>query len=298
VALSVSYDPSALTSVVVTVNAAQTSLTITPSPGSATVLDLTSASYDTMSEVATAVEALASIECVAVAPTSTTLASSLLDASQTVTLNSSNTMGTLTYSNTAAGSVSAFIDQLILDVDAAIERYTGRNFTSASRTEKYDGDGTPFLQLRSWPVTTLTSVSVLDDSGSATAYSTNEYRVDLNTGRLVLNTPVQSFGGGRSFDGWDYGAVFPSPAYTRGWVTGFPQGFQNVQVVYTAGYASIPDDLARVATEMVVELYLNRRTNPRAASESVSPVTVNFLGPDDLAKRHAARLAPFARMQC
>lgn len=297
-ALAVAFDPSALTSVVVTTNSTATTLTVTPTPGSATVLDLTAAAYDTLSEVAAAVEALASIECAAVPPNASAIPSVLLDASQTVTLNSSNVLGSVTYSNTASGLVSALIDQMILDVDAAVDRYTGRNFsTSGSRTEKYDGDGTPFLQLRSFPVTSVSSVSLVDDSGSTTALAATDWRVDLTTGRLVLNRPVQTFGGSDPRDGWSDASPQTSPIYSRGWASAFPVGFQNVAVTYTA-LSTVPADLERVATEMVVELYLNRRTNPRVGSESVSPMSRNYLSPSDVARRFSDRLAPFVRPVC
>lgn len=303
-ALAVAFDPAtaSLTQVVFAVNADQTTLTVTPTPGSATVFSLVSTSYDTMTELATGIEALTGIEANAVVPTGTTLASSLLDV-QTVTLTTSNTLGQLTYSNVAAGTVAAFIDQLIDDVDAEIERYCNRTFATATFTEKYDGDGTPFLQLLNYPVTSVTSISWVSDTGTLTAYPTNTYRYEGTTGRVQLNNAVQAYGGGASgppgYAGFygDYGA-YGTPAYTRGWINAFPEGFQNVQVVYVGGYSTIPADLSRVATEMVVDLYLNRRTNPRAGGESVAPVSVSFMPMSDQILKWAERLAPFVRPSC
>lgn len=305
VALAVAFDPAtaSLTQVVFATNSTSTTLTVTPTPGSPTVFTLTSTSYDTMTELAAGIEALTGIECNAVAPNSTTLASTLLDASQTVTLTTSNTLGQMTYSNTAAGTVAAFIDSIILDVDAQIARYTGRTYETATFTETYDGDGTPFLQLNNYPVASVTSISWVADDGSLTAWPTNTYRFEASTGRVQLDAAYQVYGGGAQgppgYAGFygDYGAEY-SPAYTRGWINAFPEGFQNVQAVYVGGYASIPADLSRVATEMVVELYLNRRTNPRASGESVAPVSVSFMSIDDLMKKYQWRLAPFVRPSC
>ncbi|TXH17509.1 MAG: hypothetical protein E6R03_03840 [Hyphomicrobiaceae bacterium] len=305
-ALAIAIDPATLTQAVFTVNADQTTLTVTPTPGSPTTFTLTNASYDTMTELATGVEALAGIECNAVAVNSTTLASTLLDASQSVTLTGANALGQLTYSNVAAGSIAAFIDQLIDDVDAEIERYTGRTFDSATYTETYDGTGTPLLQLNQYPVSSITSISYIDDAGNAQAYPANSYRFESSTGRVQLNTPGQGFGGGggtapafTAYGGYaGDGGLNWNPAYTRGWLNAFPEGFQNVRAVYVGGYATVPADLSRVATEMVVDLYLNRRTNPRASGESVTPVTVSFMPMSDLILKYAQRLGPFRRPTC
>lgn len=293
-ALSFGMNTSTKTSVTIAVNSSSTTLTVTPDPGTVASFNLTSAGYDTLAELAGAIEALGYIGCEVAAPDGGTY-STLLNPSQTLTLNSGNLSGQLVYSNAAAGNISAFIDQLILDVDAAVERQTGRNYTSAARTEKYDGDGTPFLQLRSFPVSSVSSVALVDASGSTSALAATDYRTDLNNGRLVLNDPVQAFGGGASgYGGWF--DAYPTPIYTRGWVNGWPVGFQNIIVTYTAGYTTVPDDLARMATEWVVELYLNRRKNPRNASTGAAGVSESFLSADDLAKKHAARLSPFVRM--
>jgi len=53
---------------------------------------------------------------------------------------------------------------LIPQVSDAIEEYLGRTFTSATYTEYYMGEGTPFLVLNQRPVTSITSV-YLDEEG-------------------------------------------------------------------------------------------------------------------------------------
>lgn len=270
---------------------AGTTLTVTPNTGSPSTFGLTASAYDTIGELATAIDALSSIMAVATAATSTP--SSLLDA-QTASVTPSS-LGQLTYTNTATSTSSALIDQLILEVSSKIALHCERanqltqaeEFTSGARDEYYDGDGQPNLILKNYPATTITTVSTVDYDGNATAVSSADYR--LNADGTALNWRG-------AHDGYPIGAFdadgFPSDG-TTGRV-GWPCGTRNIRVQYTAGFSSIPAGLQGVATDMVVEAYLNRRTNERTSADAKGGGrAVSYRSIDDILKSYVAALAPW-----
>ena len=272
-AIAVSLKGTTLTSCVFTVNSASSSLTVTPNTGSPTTFSLTSASYDTLGELATAIAALSGLTAAVATGLSTDTASSLLTASQSVTITTASDLGQLTYSNAGNGTVAALIDQLITDGSAEIERYCGRTFNTATFTEYYDGTATPYLLLKQAPVTSITSVSFIDADGNATAYESNQYKYESSTGKLdLIGNLWGGIGGGWTGASPNYSwgnlSGYMGPAYNRDFGTAFPAGFQNIKVVYVAGYSSIPSDLQRAATTYVVGLYLNRRANLALASDA------------------------------
>lgn len=275
---------------------ASDTLTLTDS-GGANAFDLTDPDYDTLGELVAAVDALGSWGATIVGGVATSTPSALLN-----DVNSSMTPSTpvvLNYTNAASGTVSALIDNLITEVDLAVGRYCGRinaagtaeTFSSATYTdEAYDGSASPYLTLRNWPVASVSAVKVkYPDSGTQTI-DTDTYRSDLRTGRVFRIETKQD---------WDWlpdsfdQANRNQPGYFRGLYPRWPAGFQNILVTYTAGYATIPADLQGVATEMVVELYLNRTQNPRVSSRSAGGQSFTFHGVDDLLKKYRARLYPY-----
>ncbi len=98
------------------------------------------------------------------------------------------------------GMIQASTDQIIA--------FENREIRSKTITEVYDGDGTRTLILNQDPVTSITSVTIdsdLDGSFSdETAESSDDYRFDST--KIFAN-------------------------FT------FPAGFQNIQIVYTAGFS-------------------------------------------------------------
>lgn len=273
-AIAVSLKSTTLTSCVFTVNSASTTLTVTPNTGAPTTFTLTAAAYDTLGELATAISALSGLTASIATGLSTSTASTLLTASQSVTITTASDLGQMTYTNAGNGTVAALVDQLITDGSDEICRYCGfDSFDSATYTEKYDGTSTPYILLRHAPVTSITSVSWLDSDGNATAYDSSQYRCNLATGQLdMISNGWGGYGGGWVGAAPSYGnggtAGYLGPAYNRDFGTAFPRGFQNIQVVYVAGYSVLPAGLKRAATAFVVDMYLNRRTNISMASDA------------------------------
>lgn len=274
-----------------------TTLSVSPTPGSATNFDLTAAAYDTMSELAAALTALSGID----AETSLvgTEATSLLTSPQTVGLDNADVSGVLTWTNPATNLNATIIDELISRVDYAIARYCNRGsettgeeqFSSGSRDEYYDGEGQSVLVLRNYPVASVSSVSIIDYDGNSTTLSSGDYRIDGRTGRLWYKASgIALASASRDFDGYTTGLAGPSYGVEK---YGWPYGFRNVRVQYTAGYSTIPADLKNVAIDMVCECYLNRRRNTALSGESMSGRSVSYMSVDDAMKKHYAALAPY-----
>lgn len=296
-ALVVSLHGATLTACTFAVNAGQTTLTVTPTPGSPTVFTLTDAAYDTLSELATAISGLSGLEAAVASGVANSTASTLLSASQSVTINATTESGQLTYTNATYATSASYIDQCILDVQDAAYRWCNRDLTtgfgSGTFTETYDGHGSPWIQLRNWPITSITSVSVLAPDGTSTTLDSTTYRVDTRTGMLYRTSGEPwGWGGGVGFDGggdWSgNGGVNSQPAYYRGWSNQFPDGFQNVVVVYVGGNATIPDSLERAARQAVCDLFINRRANRLIGSETNNGRSVTYADADQIIQRNAA----------
>lgn len=118
----------------------------------------------------------------------------------------------------------ALLSSLISQISFAISNYTNRNLLSQSYVERYDGNSSSILMLRQHPIT---AVSALAINGAAVSASPD------------------GIAAGYAFDG-NY--VFLTKAI-------FPKGIQNIQVSYTAGYASVPFDVAEAVTELVADRY-------------------------------------------
>lgn len=152
--------------------------------------------------------------------------------------------------------LDSVIALLIPEAETQIATYLDRDIEDGGSdiTEYYDGTGTDFLFLRSWPVTSITSVSYLSSvtSGVAgyTAYSDGDYYYDSTSGRLFR------------YAGEDF--AFPeSVPYSSGW----PIGNRNIKVVYRAGWTSstVPGDVAACIYDLIAILLHARdgtRTQP------------------------------------
>jgi len=130
------------------------------------------------------------------------------------------------------------VDMLINQIDGVIQNYCGWEMLAASYTDaKFSGNGTDELDLKSYPINTLTKVEIFD--GSTTVDVTSAVEIDSGEGVIY----------------------FPSTAASD--VTSFLLGKNNVTVSYNAGFgyngARIPYDLVMAATELVV-IYYNRIT--------------------------------------
>ena len=138
-----------------------------------------------------------------------------------------------------------YLAQLISSVTTEFEVYTGRALASAVRTESqvYRGRGCIIIP-RYYPVTAVSTVTI--DGTAVTA------------------------AGSWSGSGW---FLVNDQIHLRG--TEVEQG-SLVELVYTAGYATVPADLERAAVEAVI-LKFRERGHVGASSMNAAGMSVSFL---------------------
>jgi hypothetical protein len=163
---------------------------------------------------------------------------------------------------------------MLAQAEASVRRYAGRDMTngfeSANRTETYNGDGSAVLQLREWPITTLTTVEERDRAGTWTTLDADEYRVDTRTGQLyrlgaTWGRIVSDFIGGGNNP-----AFGVSPAWSA--------DPASVRVTYTGGYTTIPADIVAVVYMLIDYKLANAGGNPSATSETIGVYSVSTSG--------------------
>lgn len=155
----------------------------------------------------------------------------------------------------------AVIAVLIASAQATLERFTGRDFDGATFTEYYNGGGTT-IQLKNYPITSITSLQYRDAAGNLTSIPTTDWRVDLDTG-IVSMLGVSDI---RQYD--DAMDDLTTRSFDR--TPEFARDFRHIKVVYVGAYASTyPDDLKLVMYELVSLLSSMRASDPTMKSESI-----------------------------
>lgn len=145
----------------------------------------------------------------------------------------------------------AIIDDIVAAVNTQLENVLGITVSSATYTnEEYDIDRQGHvLVLKNKPVTTFTSLQSKDkpldfDDDNWTTIGSDEYKVDLDEGLVT-------------------------------WTAYFLRGKARYRATYTAGYASIPDDLSYAAT-ILATAYYNQRKGGDIASEKLGQYARTF----------------------
>jgi len=178
-----------------------------------------------------------------------------------ITIAEYKTWARIPSSDTSQDTLLTFLaDAVSLDMRRWCDRDETNGFESATRTEVYNGTDEEAIQLREIPVASITSVSVLYADGSSQLLDANSYRVDTRTGILSRidarrsRYPVSYFG--------NVDAIFSAEPR-------FPTGFDNISVVYVAGYSPIPADIKVAALRLMDMAYAAGGRNPNLASESI-----------------------------
>lgn len=143
----------------------------------------------------------------------------------------------------ADSSRDAKLTTLIASVEKMIARECDRVFEQDTYTEVLDGKSQNRLVLHNYPVTSITSVHVSADRSFTSEYliDPSEYSTDdklLEQGILQRHDQV-----------WALGS-------------------SNVQVVYAAGFATIPEDLS-LAALILVEWYWRGNNDRRIGRSSI-----------------------------
>jgi Phage gp6-like head-tail connector protein len=136
-------------------------------------------------------------------------------------------------------TADAKLSAIITACSAWIASWLNRDILQAPYTETMNGTGSRQIQLSNYPVTALSQVLV--DGIDLTNYATSD-------GRRVVTLP--------------YGSSF-----TR--------GLSNVQITYTAGYATVPADLEHTACRMVAWGY-TESSRIQQNSKSMGGEVVSF----------------------
>jgi hypothetical protein len=151
--------------------------------------------------------------------------------------------------DTSVTTYDAKLTQMMILASNAVHNYCDRtSFLSANYTERYDGNGIGlnggYVSLRNVPVTALTSVTLDPGTSYSDTYAGSLFTYDSNKGFLFWNRDSNQR-------------------------RAFPMGFRNVEVVYTAGYSSVPEDLDLATAIVASALYQQSETNPAVKSEKL-----------------------------
>jgi hypothetical protein len=168
----------------------------------------------------------------------------------------------------------AAITLMLAQAEASVRRYAGRDMTngfeSANRVETYNGDGAAVLQLREWPITTMTSVEERDRAGTWTTLDADEYRIDTRTGQLYRLGATW----GRIVSDFVGGGNNPAFGVSPSWSS----DPASVRVTYTGGYSTIPADIVAVVYLLIDYKLANAGGNPSATSETIGVYSVSTSG--------------------
>ncbi len=104
------------------------------------------------------------------------------------------------------------IDRLIKQVGKVAETFCNRYFLYNEYTEVFDGDSRKKLYLRGFPVIEFSKLEIKDADGDFEEIDTDDYEVNLSLGEVYYSE-------------------------------GFTEGYQNIRVTYTSGYAALTEVL-------------------------------------------------------
>jgi len=155
-----------------------------------------------------------------------------------------------TYLGISAATYDAFLEALIDEATVWIENEIGgrRIKADASDVTEYHDGGADKCKVfaKIYPITSITSISYKTGSNSSpvwTAYSVDDYDVDLTTGVLTFSS--------------------------------LPAGIQNIKLIYKAGFSSVPKDLELACIKLVAKEF-DKRKSQGVLSESVGGGSVSW----------------------
>jgi len=126
----------------------------------------------------------------------------------------------------------AALASLIAAASEAIENYCRRSFAAADHVEYHNGGGHARLILRRRPVVAVSGLwdDLAREFGDSSEIDEDEYVLDAERGLVTLKVGV------------------------------FSDGEMNVKVAYTAGYETIPDDIAQACAMLAAAWFHRGRT--------------------------------------
>lgn len=152
------------------------------------------------------------------------------------------------YGSIAGTEMDTLLSALISRASAAVENFIQGSVLSASYTETRNGTGGQAMLLAEYPVTSASAVAV--------------------NGQTI---PMASAFGQAGW--WLADRTILLVGYS------FARGRNNVQVTYTAGYATVPGDIEQAVIETVI-LLLRRQEHVGISSKSLAGESVSFVSSD------------------
>lgn len=127
----------------------------------------------------------------------------------------------------------ALLERLIKVAEAVVDRYCKRTFAEAQYTEEYKGSGTQYLNLKHYPVSTLTKV-----------YENVNFIADPIWNDMTADAYLKA----------ESGQIYV--------YSGFFNKERHYKIQYKAGYKSdkIPEDVKQACVDIAAYLYQNRKS--------------------------------------
>ena len=172
-----------------------------------------------------------------------------------------------TYIGTTDNSTAAVIEQLIENASAFIERYCNRTFAVTSYTETRNGNNRARMMLNNAPIVAVSSVSI---EGVVIPQSTG-----AQVAGWVADTHTLYLRAGSGF-------------------SIFPEGVQNVAVSYTAGFNTVPADVAQACIELIA-FKLAKRNRIDKKNETLGQQQTIGFDISDMPKSVVTALASYQR---
>ena len=179
-----------------------------------------------------------------------------------------------TYTGATDTSGDPAITALISNASAFIERFCNRTFASTSYTETRNGNNRARMMLNNSPITAVSSLSI------------DGYSIPASTGPTV---------GGYTFDSH---SLYLRPGYINGSGFGaygeFTGGIQNVVIAYTAGFATVPSDVAQACIELIAFKMAKRNRIDKKNETLGAQQTIGF-DTSDMPASVKTALVPYQR---
>ena len=164
--------------------------------------------------------------------------------------------------NIQTATEDVLLQNLITRGSLQMLRWMSRDHIIAtSYTENRDGNDALFILPRNFPLISVSSVTV---NGISISQATDQ----VSAGFVFDARKIMLRGGSSAF--------YSLGPYCSQYQYRFTRGFQNVQIVYQAGYQSVPSDLQQAAIEGFAYIYRRRTHIGEDSSSASGQVTINF----------------------
>ena len=159
----------------------------------------------------------------------------------------------------------------------AVNQETGTNAVVLTRTESGGATKVDTLPLGTYPTTAALATQIGSVAGFACSLGKNIRSVQLRprAGADTILATVTLFAADTASEytyDYDTGRLSIDPSWWAQWPMDrgvMPDAVKSVLVEYTAGYATVPDDIEQACIEVAAMMYRDRRRDSGLASESL-----------------------------